>query len=374
MKISFFIIMLYAICGFLYYPSLYSFVALLFIFVSTIPIYIAGLNEPIIDIKASKPNIFMFIFVIFIGVVNLGIIANHAGYDFKDIFTIEGIKNIATQSTLIRYIIDPSAHSGNPILLAFSLWLVYQTARVKENVSKFQILLAWLPIIFYTVLTTEKWPTFLSGVFYFAGIFSASSFKESIKIIRQKSIYIVIILILMVVSLVLRGDDESVFTLIHKMLHYVFSSYYGLGYWLVEKYHNIDLTLGILTFSGPLSYIADIKRDAGVYANSYYIYDMVSNIYTAFRYVIEDFSIIGPLVINIFLAILYKYSIKRNLIKLTLSIRILLIFIALLSLNVTPFVHNSVLLAIILSILSTLLPKITLKKENINEQNRIYSL
>lgn len=354
--------MIYAICGFLYYPSLYSFVALLFVFLSTIPILLIGLKEIENKKNFSKLNALIFFIVLAVGILNLNVIAHSTGYEFSDIFSLNGVGAIATKSTLIRYEIDTTANSGSPILLAISLWLIFRTALSRENSSKFSIFLAFLPIIFYTVLTTEKWPTFLAGVFYFAGVFSSSSYRESISIMKGKLIYTLLIVAIMVLSLILRGDDSSVFSLVHKLLHYVFSSYYGLGYWIIEKYQNVSMTFGSLTFIGPLSYFTDIQREAGVYSNSYYVYDMVSNIYTAFRYVIQDFSLIGPLLINTLLALIYTLSLKYKFLKISNSVRILVIFIGLLSLNTTPFVHNSVFLAILLAILSVTMPRMKFKK------------
>jgi oligosaccharide repeat unit polymerase len=367
--VAFAITLLYSIGGIIYYPSLYSFVAFLYILTISLPLLIVGLKEKKEILNIKPLNNFLFLIMIIFGIHNLKIIANNSGYNFVDIFSITGIAKIATQSTLIRYEIDPTANSGNPILLAFSLWLIFRTS-ISTNSTKLKILLSFLPIIFYTILTTEKWPTFLAIVFYLTGIFLSHDycFKEIFTFIKAKIKYVMLIIFTMVYSLILRGDNESVFILLHKLFHYVFASYYGLGYWLVEKYTLTDLTFGKLSFIGPLSFIGLENRDAGVFAIRYYIYDMESNIYTAFRYIIEDFSLVGPFIINIFLIILYYWTKKHKLYKIALSVKLFIIYSSLLSLNVTPFVHNSVFFAIVLSIMTIAFPNIKFRsKRKFNE-------
>jgi len=115
---------------------------------------------------------------------------------------------------------------------------------------------------------------------------------------------------------------------------------------------NISLsnTWGGLTFIGPLSYVGEVKRNAGVFLENYYVNGKVSNIYTAFRYLIQDFSILGPLYINFFLAALYLGFRNIDCVKTSRAIRIFIVFCAILSTNVTPFVHNSVMFGMILCI------------------------
>jgi len=353
--------------GVLYAPGLYSIVAFAFIFISCLPLLIASHYDRELPCR-NYPQINLIIYwsCMAIGVLNLNVIAKSTGYEFIDIFSFDGVIAIAAKSTAIRYIENTTANSGSPILLAVSLWLIFRVALKSSDTKAYIIFFSFIPVLLYTVLTTEKWPTFLSGVFYFSGVFSSHDFKSCIRLVSSKVKYIFLVLALMLISLSLRGaNDDSPLHSLQIMFHYVFASYYGLGYWLVSFASEVELSLGSLTFIGPLSYISDNVRPAGVYPNSYYVYGNVSNIYTAFRYVIQDFSMFGVFMLNVVLSMFYIIAIKAKYNTFANITKVWLVFSALMSANVTTFVHNSVFLAIVLSILFFILPTISFKPKKL---------
>lgn len=353
MLIAFYITLLYAISGFFYFPNWYSFTALVYILISTSPLLIAGFFSNDRNIKEYKPvNRVLFWTILAIGTLNLAIIARNTGFHFADIFSAKQIVAIASRSATIRYEIDTQSHSGNPVLLALSLWLVFRTGTVEKQTRILFKILPFIPILMYTILTTEKWPAFLSIVFYCTGIAAANQHVGALKRYVNQSKYVLAFGGLMLLSLFLRNFSGSVKEAVNVLFHYNLAQYTSLGHWIVHESFHQGYTFGKYSFIGPLSYFSDVERNAGIYLQSFVVYGKQSNIYTAFRYLIQDFSLLGPLILNALIASLYLVCRYVKYDTVARAIRIFVVFSALLSLNVTPFVHNSVAFGIGLAILS----------------------
>ena len=302
----------------------------------------------------SGLNSYIFQAVIFLGLYNLFVVTTSAGYTFADLISIEGVQKIATESTINRYVNDQRSAAGNPIILALSFWLIFRLSVNKEKTSRFRIFFAFLPLVGYTLLTTEKFALLLGVCFYIVGIVSFDSYQKNIKTMIWKSAkYLVFLIPILLLSLELRGHAYvNASQAIYQLLSYVFQQYYGLGYWLVEKYSSTSLLFGELTFSGPLDKLGIIDRNPGIYDVSYTVRGFESNIYTAYRNISEDFSIFAPIVFNATLAVVYFHFIKVRYNTGLVMINIYLLFFVTLSFTTTPFVYNSVLLAILLCLIS----------------------
>lgn len=352
MKTAFYIFVGYAFLGYVYYPSEYSFFSLCLILFYSLPLLIAGIftkDKTLSNYPNIKPLVFWGI--IFLGVLNLGIIANNIDKSISDAFSLEGIKSIAIESTLRRYKGDTLSNSGNPVLLALTLWLIFRTGTLDKQMKNSLQLIAFIPLLSYTLMTTEKWPSFLGVIFYITGIIISNEKKEYRKILISKIKYGIIIFLLMIFSLVLRGNDGGFVEIFDMITHYVFAQYNFLGRWYLDL-KSIDLTFGQTTFIGPLSFLGFSSRAAGVFNESLELNGMNSNIYTAFRYIIQDFGVLAPFIFNSIISILYVKTRNFKNIKFNTMLKIIVIFSALISFNTTPFVHNSVVFCLILVLFS----------------------
>lgn len=346
--------MAYSIAAILYVPSFYSYLSFVCIFFVSFPFLVSYKYTKDIEtnIKFSFPKVPYFIVILGLaaGLANLYVIANNAGGSLSDIFSIDGIKAISYKSTTIRYEGSSTTNSGNPFILAISLFLLFIVGLNQEKNNGIKTVLLFLPIVLYTVLTTEKWPSFLAFVFFFCGVFYSNSLKDVFRFLIRNSKYLVLVGMLAISTLMFRsGKSESILSLLNMICHYLLSSYYGLGYWLVNEYNEVPLTLGKYTLIGPLSFfpsLTGVFRSSGVYSESYYVYGNASNIYTAFRYLIQDFSVLGLFLINSIISMFYVFFTKSGNYAVSESIRLVLLFCAMISLTVTIAVYNSVLLSI----------------------------
>lgn len=352
LKIYIFIALVLPLFGILMNPGLYTITAFIFILVATSPYFLAISNERYFFISIKALNNITFVIVLSLGLYNLVLIAIAAGYEASSLLTMEGIGLIALDSTTIRYQ-NGDTNSGNPVVLALSLWLIFRLSLVNEKYSGLKVALAFLPLLGYTILTTEKFSLLLGVVFYTVGALSFDSFRNNLIKICKIFCYSLFLIPFLVVSMLIRGHEVAdIGQFLYQLLSYILFQYFGLGFWLIEKYHDAQLMFGSLTFAGPLSAIDLVERKSGIYDISYSINGTQSNIYTAYRNISEDFSIYLPFIFNLGLATLYIYFHNIRLNSGLIIIRIYLLFFVMLSFTTTPFVYNSVMLAIFLCLLN----------------------
>jgi oligosaccharide repeat unit polymerase len=351
MKAAFYICVGYSILGCLYAPGPSTFLALLFISLSCLPFLVAAKYEPRFGINRHyAPGYLLFWLVVLLGLANLAIIAVSVKESPLAVLSTDGFIAIAFASTTKRY--GEQGSSGSPILLALSFFLVYRIAAADAIISTWRKVVGFVPLLLYSLLSTEKWPMYLSGIFFLSGLFISRPFREARGIALK---YVITFTVLGVglagFALVLRGFNGDIIGLSAELLHYLLASFPAFGGWLAEEAARECCTFGAFSFIGPLDALGLIQREAGVYSKSFTIYGSETNIYTGWRYLVQDFSIIGPFFLN---AAIGASFIAFNTIQwaaMSMGVRGFAIFGSLLSLNVTPFVHNSVAFAMILALM-----------------------
>jgi oligosaccharide repeat unit polymerase len=351
LKIGVYFFIVWAAIAAIIIPSIYSFVSLLLITTYLSPFFLTFSYDRISAFQRTYNSIgFKLLFLLLAtGVSNLLIITNNAGHSLDALLTIEGFSNIAISSTVKRYS-DDVANSGSPLLLAFNLFGTYRVGLSYLNELKYKILLVFSPIIFYTLLTTEKFPLFLATVFFLLGI--VSNYKRSEK---KESGFFFSILVLTIFPLMgaffafrNRGYDTQFFDFINLIKNYLFVQYHNFGYWFINNSLSDCCTYGHLTFVGPLNYLGVFDRWATSFSDSVVNEGYASNIYTAWRYLVQDFSFAGPFIINFFLALIFIIVSKFNLYRIKEILRNFIIFVSMIGINTTFFTHNSVYFAFFL--------------------------
>jgi oligosaccharide repeat unit polymerase len=216
------------------------------------------------------------------------------------------------------------------------------------NIFSGYILISLIPIFIYSIITTEKLIFFLGISFALLPFFS----REYNFLFKNKFKFFLVLISLIVFFIgieFVRHGATSINYNKDRIGLYLLAQYSSFGWWVLEHYSYDCCKLGAMTFIGPLDFFGFIDRKNGIYESFYFInQDLKTNIYTGWRFLVEDFSIIGPLVFNTLTAILFSFSIKNKMFKLSFLIRNFIIFSALLSLILTPFTHNSTLLAFVL--------------------------
>ena len=347
---AFVICVFYALAGCLYAPGLEALVALAFISVSAAPLlWAARASAALPALPHPAPSQALFWLLIALGLFNLVLIAWGLDRDPAELLNPEGFVLLAAEATARRY--QDEGSSGNPVVLALSLFLIYRVGAAADRLARWRQVLAFVPILAYTLLSTEKWPMFLAGAFYLFGMFAA--FKEAQALRRAARVALLFValgFVLAGVALILRGFDGDMLELPAQLLHYVLAPFPALGHWLMTTAPEQCCGAGIHTFIGAANQLGLARREAGVFAENFQIYGQETNIFSAWRYLVQDFSLLGPLAINGLAALVCLRCLALYQLAAARAIKGLLIAAALLSLNVTPFVHNSVSLAVVLAL------------------------
>ena len=111
----------------------------------------------------------------------------------------------------------------------------------------------------------------------------------------------------------LRGGAESDF-LLYAIINTIKSAVLGsttvFTTWL-QNYKQHSLAFGLYTFAGPMDIIGLNERQLGFYTEFVSLPNGYSNIYTAFRGLIHDFTLTGSKLICFFIGILSQLSYQR---------------------------------------------------------------
>jgi hypothetical protein len=350
-KAAFLICVTYAAVGIVYAPSWYSISAFIFIGASSAPLLVASTCERSFETLARiRPSFIFFGAAFGGGMFNLAIVLAGIDHTPQDAMSADGLASAALASTARRY--EELGASGNPFLLAVSLFLLFRIGVVANLVGLITKLLAFLPVVFYTLITTEKWPLFLGAAFFLSGAIMATTAP-----IRRLMVYgawiVCIGTVLAGLSFVLRGFDGEVSAIGLRVIHYAASQYSAFGEWLAANAFSACCTFGERTFIGPLHALGITYRARGIFEEYLLVRDMPTNVYTAWRYLVEDFSILGPLFVNTLAATAYASLQTLRLTAAGLSLKLLIILSSILSLATPLFTYNSVVLAFCLAVVYT---------------------
>ena len=179
-----------------------------------------------------------------------------------------------------------------PIILAIFIGMVYTT----RATILFSIIL-FLSGIFSSYIILKKDDKFFFNTKSFFGSVSIFSFLVFSWIFLQW----------------LRGGAESDF-LLYPIINTIKSAVLGsttvFTTWL-QNYKQHSLAFGLYTFAGPMDIIGLNERQLGFYTEFVSLPNGYSNIYTAFRGLIHDFTLTGSILICFFIGILSQLSYQR---------------------------------------------------------------
>jgi oligosaccharide repeat unit polymerase len=231
----------------------------------------------------------------------------------SDVLTIEKLVLVSNQAYFQRY-----AEAGAPPPPTFSQALLpfvylapaaggilFELAR--EKIWKLIGLTSFIPAIAVTILQTTKAALLFSITLWLSGYFAARLRHGKLAVFTKGHMLTAVILgavlttFFFAVGLArLASTDVSLVNVVLlKLLTSAFGHMTVFSQWLSEyTAQSFNPSMGKVTFAGPLEMLGFGQRIPGLFDS---IVDLVagetSNIYTAFRPLIQDFSIPGALVI-----------------------------------------------------------------------------
>ena len=356
-KAAIFIYLIWPVIAFCYMPNKYTALAAAAIAVYVFPLtFISEKFSGVAKQYFSPAYIQISIILnILVGGINLGLIANQTGHSLLDLLKSEQLVLISSKSTTLRYSSDvDSIASGSPFLLSLNLFLTYFCGRQSHQFNLISRVLIFIPLMLYSILTTAKFPTYLAITFYLLGIMVKYSSSNFIWIrLTKLMIWLTVFgCLVLVVAMRNRGHDINSEGIASVIGNYLFAQYYAFGVWMLDLGGASECCkFGQSSFIGPLSMLGIFERPLGIYDQYIRVYDFETNIFTAWRFLIEDFSLIGPFVWNLILVIFYAIADSKGYLLMREVVREYIMLSAMLVFTTGVFIYNSVALTFLITIL-----------------------
>ena len=225
-------------------------------------------------------------------------------YDDRD----AGILLIPWYIRYLTYFIMPSSLLGG-ILIPFEKY-------PRKIICYLPIILAILIGMVYTTRAS----ILLSIILFISGLFSSyiilkndDNYFLSFRSFFNFASLLIFLLFSWTFLQWLRGGADSEFIfypIINSIKSAVLGSTTAFTTWL-QNYKQDSLAFGIYTFAGPIDIIGLNDRQLGFYSEFISLPNGYSNIYTAFRGLIHDFSITGSILICFVIGIVAQLSYRR---------------------------------------------------------------
>lgn len=321
--------------------------------------FLANLNETSQRITISFKKELILIIYLLLVLVFLGVFSNH-GAKLLNITNVSNLLVLANNNAVSRYDSTLSVTLFYKVSTIFSFLLAFILGifvAVKNDFQSKMILFLFFGVLFVdSVLMAARAGLLLQLSAYLSSflltkyvINRKGHFKITVSKILFLFVFFVIIYSFFVVVQVARGgkEDFDVVSISSHVLTWFVGYLSAFDIWITEHY-NFQHTFGLRTFSGLADFLHISQRTGGVYLPVEVIDGRVTNIYTAYRGLIEDFTLpISFLLVSSFGLIITKclHKLISSGASVYFSIMVMIIYFILWSFVINPYIYNTVLLA-----------------------------
>lgn len=289
-------------------------------------------------------------------------VASH-GFSSSDFTSLDSLAKMNNEVAVERY----SGQSNSNGITTISTIATYTAALcggflfpfAQTKTNKVVAVFSMVPIMLVMLFCNGK-SGFLSCIILWGSAFLTSFFyihKQSPKVNVSKligySILAVFALAFLLFSMMLRighVDLETFNIVTQKFMSYAFGEIQAFDYWFELGRSKIEYSAGVQTFMAIFNSLGIVKRKQGVYG---FMPGVISNVYTVFRGIIEDFGTVGGLVFVAVCGCLagyyfekIKYSVKLPVVSCSFVVGIDFLFIY--GYIISPWVYASYMVMMIL--------------------------
>lgn len=234
------------------------------------------------------------------------------GIPVTDVLQLDRLVIVANQLYFLRYADNPAPPPPLSQALLPFVFLAPAAGGIlfvlrREIRWKAVALLAFLPAVAVTVLQTTKAAVLFAFTLWFSGYFATRLRLGKLAVFTMGHFGVAAVLTLIVtpfffaVALARLASTDVALAgdVMKKFLTYAFAHMTVFSQWLGEYMSQpVEPTLGTVTFAGPLELFGYQERIPGLFATVVQLLTGdTSNIYTAFRPLIQDFTIPGALAV-----------------------------------------------------------------------------
>jgi oligosaccharide repeat unit polymerase len=270
-----------------------------------------------------------------LGTLSVVTVLWESGYSFGMLFSLNSLINIANAFSINRYegLYAPSIHTQ--ILLVFTYlgpavagFLAATTTKRKDYLFS---AISFIPAILLMLVRTQRGALIATGVIWLSAYLVANCVQGRLRPFKKRQVLIGILalpLLIFVFALVAMAragttDTSLLPMLIRKVTAGATGHIAAFSIWFERDSFQFDPMLGQITFAGLFNALGIYTRQLGLFQEFIYLDSgFTTNIYTLFRPLIQDFTIVGALfslfVFGLIGGLAYQSALKGNIRSLAL--------------------------------------------------------
>ncbi len=331
-------------------------------------------NQSINDVKILNKKTFKPLFSIVAGMIILSLIGLILLFYF-------GLSRFNLSNSLIDLLLLPNQFSMDrytdvvvmPTSIRLMMYFLFPASLTAGVVFRFvekrwKKLVLISPILLsvgYAFILTTRSTIILSLVLWFSGLFAAKILKqdEKVNFLNIQSLFFTSIFgatfigIFILTAWLREAGGEFIFSAMLENLRAYFFGYLSSFTQWVQNYTYDNLSMGLITFAGPADLMGLTDRGLGFYNEISILGESHTNIFTALRGIIHDYSIYGGFIFFLLFGLISTLAYRKCIQNKILWIIPLSIFYAftIYSPLISIFNYNSIIAAWVILALSILL-------------------
>ena len=337
---------------------------------------VKNLNQKRLYNKNPIPRIWLFSLMglLCVSVMGLLLLILHAFSNYASTFETNILLAIPNLISIERY----SGYLEYPDVITYSLYCIYPATllggfifSLKQSTIKVK-LLSILPLclaILLGLIEGARTSILLGLVLFFSAVIASSVRIENNNLTNSRKFWKVLLgsiilfssftVLFILVQWLRQGMDTIIFELLITRIKAYFFGYLAAFTQWFTLYHNTIPTMGLTTFAGPSNLTGLIERPLGFYDSSIIAIGVSTNIFTALRGLITDFSIVGAIMIIFTSGFLAQLAFNHSRNGSQLALIPLSIFYAFTFYSplISIFHYNSIIFSWIITFLVFLLPR-----------------
>lgn len=264
-----------------------------------------------------------------LGILNVLLGINANGFNLRELFSFKTLLELNVAAADTRYTMNVQGSLVSQVTLIFvyltPLYGGYLLPLLKGN-KRIWCYLAILPALLISLTQAMKLAFIASIVLCIVGII-VSSFANNDTFLRVKKtavlkllFFVTLVFAVLFMSMMLRAgtfDKQTVNYMKQNFASYAFGQLPAFDVWFTNNIGEIDHEGGLKTFYGISNFFGLEERKQGVFTDYIFIWKNINNqipsgiytnVFTLFRFLLEDFGYIGSFLMIFFTGIISGFS------------------------------------------------------------------
>ena len=317
------------------------------------------INYNVINAKIFKSLFFIILIMILLSFIGLILLFFFGLSRFNLSNSLIDLLLLPNQFSMDRYsdvvVMPPTIRLLMYFLFPASLMSGVIFRNVKKRWKKIILYLPTLLSVGYAFLLTTRSTIILSLVLLVSGFFTSKilNHEEKTSLLKIKSLVTIFVtgitfmgIFILTAWLREAGGEFIITAMIENVRVYFFGYLSSFTQW-VQNYNNDYFSMGLITFAGPADLLGLTERGLGFYNEISILGQSHTNIFTALRGIIHDYTILGGFIFFLIFGVISTFAYNRCLEKNILWIIPLSIFYAftIYSPLISIFNYNSIIAA-----------------------------